>query len=85
MRAEYDFSGGIRGKHDEAYRQGTNLILLEPDVAGVFKDSATINSALRTQSQHCPETCVNTNRGLNQRPFSPQSSPLGDDSASFPA
>ena len=48
MRAEYDFSGGIRGKHDEAYRQGTNLVLLEPDVAEVFKDSATVNSALRT-------------------------------------
>ena len=48
MRAEYDFSGGVRGKHDEAYRQGTNLVLLEPDVAEVFKDSATVNSALRT-------------------------------------
>lgn len=48
MRAEYDFSGGVRGKHYEAYRQGTNLVLLEPDVAKVFKDSATVNSALRT-------------------------------------
>ena len=48
MRAEYDFSGGVRGKHDEAYRQGTNMVLLEPDVAEVFKDSATVNSALRT-------------------------------------
>ena len=44
---EYDFSSGIRGKHHEAYRQGTNLVLLEPDVAEVFKDSATVNSALR--------------------------------------
>lgn len=48
LRAEYDFLGGIRGKHDEAYCQGTNLVLLEPDVAEVFKDSATVNSALRT-------------------------------------
>ena len=48
MRSEYDFSTGIRGKHHEAYRQGTNLVLLEPDVAEVFKDSATVNSALRT-------------------------------------
>lgn len=47
MRAEYDFSSGVRGKHHEAYRQGTNLVLLEPDVAAVFKDSATVNSALR--------------------------------------
>ena len=47
MREEYDFSTGVRGKHYEAYRQGTNLVLLEPDVAKVFKDSATVNSALR--------------------------------------
>lgn len=48
MRTEYDFTSGIRGKHHEAYRQGTNLVLLEPDVAEVFKDSATVNAALRT-------------------------------------
>ena len=48
MRAEYDFSSGVLGRHHEAYRRGTNLVLLEPDVAAVFKDSATVNSALRT-------------------------------------
>ena len=48
MRAAYDFSSGVRGKHHEAYRHGTNLVLLEPDVAAVFKDSATVNSVLRT-------------------------------------
>ena len=48
MRAEYNFSSGIRGKHHEAYRQGTNLVPLEPDVAEVFKDATTVNSALRT-------------------------------------
>ena len=47
MRAEYDFSSGVRGKHFEAYRRGTNVVLLEPDVAEVFKDSATVNSVLR--------------------------------------
>ena len=47
MRAEYDFSSGVRGKHFEAYRRGTNVVLLDPDVAEVFKDSATVNSALR--------------------------------------
>jgi len=47
MREEYDFSGGVRGKHYQAYRQGTNLVLLEPDVAEIFRDSATVNSALR--------------------------------------
>lgn len=47
LREEYNFSGGVRGKHYQAYRQGTNLVLLEPDVAKIFKDSAAVNSALR--------------------------------------
>jgi hypothetical protein len=36
LRDEYDFSGGVRGKHYKAYRQGTNLVLLEPDVAKIL-------------------------------------------------
>ena len=48
LRDEYDFSKGARGKHHEAYRKGTNVVLLEPDVAEVFKDSASVNQALRT-------------------------------------
>lgn len=55
MREEYDFSGGVRGKHYQAYRQGTNLVLLEPDLANIFKDSATVNSALRTLVKIAPE------------------------------
>lgn len=47
MRPEYDFSGGVRGKHHAAYQQGTNVILLEPDIAKVFRDSAAVNHALR--------------------------------------
>ena len=47
MRREYDFSGGIRGKHHRAYQKGTNVVLLEPDVAAVFKDSESVNHALR--------------------------------------
>ena len=47
MRAEYDFSTGVRGKHYEKFKQGTNLILLDPDLASVFKDSADVNEALR--------------------------------------
>ena len=51
LREEYDFSGGVRGKHHEAYRQGTNAVLLEPDMAEVFKDSAAVNRALRAIAQ----------------------------------
>ena len=47
MRSEYDFSKGVRGKHHRAYQQGTNLILLEEDVARVFRDSESVNRALR--------------------------------------
>ena len=47
MRPEYDFSGGVRGKHHKAYREDTNVVLLEPEVARVFRDSAAVNRALR--------------------------------------
>ena len=51
LRDEYDFSKGLRGKHYRAYREGTNVVLLEPDVAAVFKDSASVNQVLRTIAQ----------------------------------
>jgi hypothetical protein len=47
MRPEYDIRGGVRGKYYERYRQGTNVVLLEPDVAEVFRDSEAVNRALR--------------------------------------
>ena len=47
MRPEYDFSQGVRGKHYQAYRAGTNVVLLEPDIAAVFPDSASVNQAFR--------------------------------------
>ena len=47
MRAEYDIRGGARGKDYERYRQGTNVVVLEPDIAAVFPDSESVNQALR--------------------------------------
>jgi hypothetical protein len=47
MCAEYDFSEAVQGKHHEAYKEGTNIVLLEPDIARVFRDSASVNRALR--------------------------------------
>lgn len=47
IRPEYDFSGGVRGKHFQAYRQGPNLVPLDPDVAKMFPDAAAVNEALR--------------------------------------
>jgi hypothetical protein len=46
MRPEYDFSGGVRGRYFEAYKQSTNIVVLEPDVAEVFQDSAAVNEAV---------------------------------------
>ncbi len=47
MRPEYDIRGGVRGKYYERYRQGTNVVVLDPDVAAVFRDSQSVNQALR--------------------------------------
>lgn len=46
MRAEYDFSKGVRGKYAGQFAKGTNLIALEPEIAEVFPDSAAVNDAL---------------------------------------
>ena len=50
LRPEYDFSqmkGGVRGKYVDRYREGTNLVLLDPDVAAAFPDAKAVNDALR--------------------------------------
>ena len=47
MQAEYDIRGGVRGKYYERYRQGTNVVMLEPDVAAVFHNAEAVNRALR--------------------------------------
>ena len=50
LRQEYDFAsmpGGIRGKHYDAYRKGSNVVLLDPDVARAFPTEDAVNEALR--------------------------------------
>jgi len=46
-RPEYDFRGGVRGKYAERFREGANIVVLDPDVAAEFKDSQAVNDALR--------------------------------------
>ena len=41
-------SGGVRGKYAKAYRDGTNLARLDPDVAAAFTTDTSVNEALRT-------------------------------------
>ncbi len=48
MRDHYDFSGGVHGKYAARYAEGSNVIVLAPDVAEVFTDSVAVNEALRT-------------------------------------
>jgi hypothetical protein len=51
MRTKYDikdFEGkGVRGKYVKAYRSGTNLVLLDADVASAFPDAKVVNDTLR--------------------------------------
>jgi hypothetical protein len=50
IRPEYDFSsmkGGIRGKYYEQYRRGSNVVLLDPDIAKAFPTEGAVNEALR--------------------------------------
>jgi len=47
MRDEYDFTDAVRGKYAARVPQGTNIVKLDPDVAEIFHDSASVNEALR--------------------------------------
>jgi len=47
MRAEYDFSKGVRGKHAARYAAGTNVVVLDPDVARQFPTAEDVNETLR--------------------------------------
>ncbi|MBV9923898.1 MAG: hypothetical protein JOZ96_02575 [Acidobacteria bacterium] len=51
MLDEYDFSRGAVGKYAKQYAEGTNVVLLDPDVAKVFPDSEAVNQALRALAQ----------------------------------
>jgi hypothetical protein len=51
MLDEYDFSEGVVGKYAKQYAEGTNIVLLDPDVAKVFPDSEAVNQALRAIAQ----------------------------------
>ena len=48
LAAEYDFRRGARGKYARRYAQGTNVVVLEPDVAEVFHSPGQVNEALRS-------------------------------------
>ena len=47
MRDHYDFRGGVRGKYAARYAEGTNVVVLDRDVAEIFPDRESVNEALR--------------------------------------
>jgi hypothetical protein len=51
MRPEYDFSKGVRGKHAARYAEGTNVVVLDPDVAQEFRTTEQVNETLRAVSK----------------------------------
>jgi hypothetical protein len=48
MQPEYDFSKAVRGVTAARYAEGTNIVLLDPDVAKIFLDTRAVNEVLRT-------------------------------------
>ena len=51
MEPEYDFSKGTRGKYAKRYAKGSNLVVLDPDLAKLFPDSKSVNEALRALAE----------------------------------
>jgi hypothetical protein len=51
---EIDYRGGVRGKYAARYAEGTNIVLLEPDVAKKFPNSTAVNAALRKLIRTAP-------------------------------
>ena len=47
MKQEYDFSSGVRGKYFKRFQQGSNVVVLDPEIAEFFSSSEAVNEALR--------------------------------------
>ena len=50
IRGEYPedlIKSGVRGKYTKSYREGTNIVLIDPDLHRLFPDSEAVNRALR--------------------------------------
>lgn len=70
LRPEYDLSklkGGIRGKYYRQALAGTNLVLIEPDLANVFPDTESVNRALRLLVDTAEAAAGPTRRAPNKR------------------
>lgn len=64
MLEEYDFSTGIQGKYSKRYDEGTNVVVIEPDVVKFFPDHDSVNQALRSLSE-----IIKKQKGLHNKPI----------------
>ena len=48
---EYDFSQGVQGRYAKRYAEGTNVVVIDPDVAKFFPDHDSVNQALRSLTE----------------------------------
>lgn len=62
MKDEYDFSNGVLSKYAESFKQGHNLVLLDPDIAKAFPTTKSVNEALRKLLDTAPNSNKNQNR-----------------------
>jgi hypothetical protein len=70
LRPEYDLTrlkGGVRGKYYNQAVAGTNLVLLEPDVARAFPDSSSVNRALRMLQEVAAKTSGRSRKSAGDR------------------
>jgi hypothetical protein len=70
LRPEYDLArlkGGVRGKYYKQATAGTNLVLLEPDVARAFPDSNSVNRALRLLQEIATKSSRSARSSSNPR------------------
>jgi len=71
LRAEYDLSrleGGVRGKYYNQAMKGTNLVLLDPDLAQVFPNSPSVNRALRLVQEVATRTSRSARKARDASP-----------------
>jgi hypothetical protein len=68
MLPEYDFTGAVRGKYYERFRQGSSLVLLDPDVSKAFPNAESVNAALRTLVSVATRTVARRSALQGRRP-----------------
>lgn len=65
---DFDFSKAVRGKYYRQYLESTNVVVLDPDVAAVFRNAEAVNQALRAMLQFAEQTSNLTGRLVRHKP-----------------